>query len=574
MFTALRAALSAPPPASTPPRWVYVPYDQLTTEIGPAAAGPAEVGLVLVENPAKAARRPYHRQKLALLLASQRHFAVEAREKGYAVRIFVGGSRDRDLGDGISEVPSSGSTGDILAAVVRVLGPLTVMTPAERELRKELRALREDGSLRYVPHVGWLSTAEDFDAIPEPWRMDAFYRGLRRRTGILMEKGKPVGGKFSFDAENRKSWRGDPPAPTPPRFEVDAITAEVGALIERQYAHHPGRLDLGAIPASSADVERLWNFALTECLPRFGPYEDAMTVRSSTLFHSRISAVLNLHRVLPARVVQDALEAPLPLASKEGFVRQILGWREFVRHVHERTDGFRDQAPVADLAGNGDWPASSKESDHVDARRGYGGALPSALGAVAPLPPAYWGAESGLACLDRVVRDVWDEGWSHHITRLMVLSNLSTLLGSSPRALTDWFWIAYIDAYDWVVEPNVLGMGTYAVGDRMTTKPYVSGAAYINKMSDYCRHCAFDPKSTCPVTPLYWRFLDQHRETLASNPRLAIPLASARDRAPETKARDRAIFETVTHGLSRGQRLRPDDFAAPLPLDVGESSDA
>jgi len=177
VFTALRAALSAPPSASTPPRWVYVPYDQLTTEIGPAAAGPAEVGLVLVENPAKAARRPYHRQKLALLLASQRHFAVEAREKGYAVRIFVGGSRDRDLGDGISEVPSSGSTGDILAAVVRVLGPLTVMTPAERELRKELRALREDGSLRYVPHVGWLSTAEDFERVGQnsDWRSPAIF---------------------------------------------------------------------------------------------------------------------------------------------------------------------------------------------------------------------------------------------------------------------------------------------------------------------------------------------------------------------------------------------------------------
>ena len=149
-----------------------------------------------------------------------------------------------------------------------------------------------------------------------------------------------------------------------------------------------------------------------------------------------------------------------------------------------------------------------------------------ALGCDTPLPPAYWGEQSGLACLDTVVSDVWAEGYSHHITRLMILSNLATLLDVRPRELTDWFWVAYTDAYDWVVEPNVLGMGTYALGGLMTTKPYVSGAAYINRMSDYCGLCAFNPKTDCPFASLYWAFLARHEAVLKSNPRLRMPMAS------------------------------------------------
>ena len=156
--------------------------------------------------------------------------------------------------------------------------------------------------------------------------------------------------------------------------------------------------------------------------------------------------------------------------------------------MHEQTDGFRTLAP-------------SGRPNHLEARD--------------PLPPAFWGEPSGLHCLDHVVSDVWETGYGHHITRLMVLSNLATLLGVDPEALSDWFWIAYVDAYDWVVEPNVLGMGTYALGDLFVTKPYVSGAAYIHRMSDYCDGCAFDPKSSCPITPLYWDFLARHRDRLA-----------------------------------------------------------
>jgi deoxyribodipyrimidine photolyase-related protein len=183
--------------------------------------------------------------------------------------------------------------------------------------------------------------------------------------------------------------------------------------------------------------------------------------------------------------------------------------------------------------------------------------MPSVLGASGPLPPVFWGSPSGLACLDRVVADVWAEGYSHHITRLMVLANLATLLDVSPRELTDWFWVAYADAYDWVVEPNVLGMGTYAVGDLMTTKPYVSGAAYIARMSDYCESCAFDPATTCPITRLYWAFLARHEVRLRDNPRLRLPLQALRKRPAARREEDARTFQQVRSALGAGRTLSP-----------------
>jgi deoxyribodipyrimidine photolyase-related protein len=294
-----------------------------------------------------------------------------------------------------------------------------------------------------------------------------------------------------------------------------------------------------------------------------------MSRRSSGLFHTRISALLNLHRLLPADVVADVEGLDIPLQSKEGFIRQVLGWREFVRHVHEATDGFRElpsgALTPASVPGDGGWSRWAgrrwkrlETDDEPD-----GGAVPQYLPVVRPLPPAFWGKKSGLGCLDSVVDDVWREGWSHHITRLMVLANIATLLGVSPRELTDWFWVAYVDAFDWVVEPNVLAMGTFAVGELMTTKPYVSGAAYIHRMGDFCSDCAFDPKTSCPLTSLYWAFLDRHRDQLADNPRMRIIMNALRKRSSEKLATDRAVFDWV------GQTLDDGD-----PLDPGEASSA
>ena len=545
-------------------RWLFVPYDQLSDGLGPLAeAAPGELGIVLVESRAKAARRPYHRQKLALVLANLRHFALEQAERGVLVR----------------HVATRGGYAEALEPLLEELGPLELLEPAERELRAELAPLVERGSLSVLDHDGWLTTTEQFESgagAEPPWRMDRFYRRVRQDSGLLMEADKPVGGKYSFDAENRLPWRAredDPPAPEPPRFTPDEVTREVGELIERDFARHPGRLDLGALPATRADAERLWAFALEECLPWFGPYEDAMSTHSRTLFHTRISGLLNLHRLLPRRVVEDVAATDrerVPLASAEGFIRQVLGWREFVRHVHVATDGFRAleelDAP-GEGPGDGGWSGWSGEAwaspAHASAEAGSGvdgGARPNHLAAREALPAAFWGAPSGLNCLDTVVGALWEDGYSHHIPRLMVLSNLATLIGVDPRALADWFWVAYTDAYDWVVEPNVLGMGTFATGPLMTTKPYVSGAPYIDRMSDYCGGCRFHPKRDCPVTPLYWSFLARQRDRLADNHRVRMPLRSLAKRKREAVERDEAVLGVVRERLGAGQELRPEDI--------------
>lgn len=545
-------ALAARNPNPAKRDWIYIPYDQLSDQIGPLAREPASsLGIVLVENPWKAARRPYHRQKLALILANMRHFAIEQAERGVAIR----------------HVIANGPYHAVLESLVDELGPLRVMRPAERELRADLEPLVNSGKLVVIDHEGWLTTRDQFKrAAPNgpPWRMDAFYRLVRRDTGVLMEKGKPLGGKFSFDTENRRPWRGDPPAPEPLTFPVDPIKEEVGRLIERAFPRHPGRLDLENLPSTKVDAESAWRWAREQALPHFGPFEDAMSVRSSTLFHGRVSSLVNLHRLLPARLIADTLSSTISLASKEAFIRQILGWREFVRHVHDVTDGFRrstrSRPAIVARPGDGgyrrwsgeDWPTSTHLGDPD------GGAAPNALGQDGLLPPAFWGTPSGLHCLDHVVRGVWNEGYSHHITRLMILSNIASLLDTSPRELTDWFWVAYTDAFDWVVEPNVLGMGTFALGDLMTTKPYVSGAAYIAKMSDYCGDCAFDPKSNCPVSSLYWAYLARHESSLRGNQRLAMPLASLRKRSAARRESDRQTYEITRERLANGDTVSPE----------------
>ncbi len=511
MTSAFLARLGSRPAHDPTRRWVYVPYDQLHDGLGALADTPSsDLGVVLVESAARAAERPYHKQKLALVLANQRHFALELAAKGVLVDY-------RFATEGYAST---------LAEVIALRGPLEVARPAERVLRRELAPLVADGSLVEIPHTGWLTTATDFDRLgPAPWRMDAFYRHVRRRTGVLMdERGKPVGGRFSFDGENRERWRGEPTPPCPPILTPDPVTVEVVELVRDRFAEHPGRVDPAHLPATREDAEVLLDWALTSCMRWFGPYEDAMSSRERGLFHTRLSPLMNLHRLLPARVLDAVLGLDIPLNSKEGFVRQLLGWREFVRHVHERTEA---------MSGS-----------------------PNHLGQTTPLPAAFWpGAPSGLACLDEVVDSVWDEAYSHHITRLMVLANIGSLLDVEPRQLTDWFWVAYADAYDWVVEPNVLGMGTFAVSDLMTTKPYIAGSGYLAKMSDYCGDCAFDPKTTCPLRRLYWAYLARHEGRLGELQRMRLPLRSLAKRSDENRAADAEVFAAVNGVLARGERL-------------------
>ncbi len=290
-----------------------------------------------------------------------------------------------------------------------------------------------------------------------------------------------------------------------------------------------------------------------------------MSRRSSTLFHTRISSVLNIHRVLPSELIADVEASDIPLPSKEGFIRQVIGWREFMRHVHERTDGFRNVGNTAypvrkDVgdAGYRKWKSQTKKTRSKSPGALDGGSAINTLAYDTPLPAAFWGTESGLDCLDLAVSTVWSEGYTHHIQRLMVLANIATLLEVDPREITDWFWVAYTDAYDWVVEPNVLAMGTFATGEVLSTKPYIAGSGYIDKMSDYCAECAFHPKKNCPLTPLYWAYLDRHREAFADNPRMKLVLRNLERRSSDKKQRDGAVRGAVLQVLGAGERLTPE----------------
>ena len=512
-------------------RWIYIPYDRFTDRAGPLTEQHSrETGIVIVESTAKALRRPYHKKKLAVLISNMRHFALEQQARGVSVLYHF----------------SPHSHGQALVELQRShhLPSLTCTIPAERELRLDLASAQQAGlQLVQVQDPTWISTTKDFTDTYGPFQsgksyvMDRFYRRMRQQTGILMQRGKPVGGQFSFDADNRKPFRNQVPVPTLPRYLPDDLTTEVLDLVESTYGHHFGTLSNFDLPCTQEDCNTFWQFFLDELLPNFGNYEDAMRDDQPRLFHSQTSVLLNLGRLLAIDLVADVAEraanGSAPLAACEGFIRQLLGWREFVRHIHEQTDGYRlleDLVPQQDQARPQETSPDQTETaasayKPAAARDPYAGATPSALHASLPLPAVYWGVPSGLHCMDTVVAQVIQDGWSHHITRLMVLSNLATLCGFSPRELTDWFWFAYIDAYDWVVEPNVLGMATYADGGLTATKPYVSGAAYINRMSNFCGHCAYDPKKStgpgsCPFTALYWTFLERNESILAGNFRM------------------------------------------------------
>lgn len=540
------SALQGVNPAPGNRRWAYVPYDQLgAVDASMADENPRNIGFIMIENAWKPAQRPYHKQKLAIILANMRHFALEQAKRGVCIKYIFGKDRYSSL----------------LAPLIGELGIVSVCEPAERELREDLRPLVDGGALRMKPHSGWLTSSELFRKTLKPDgkpRMDSFYRASRKATDILMFQGKPVGGKYSFDSENRRPWKGTPPAPSKPLFPSSDIKNEVGGIIESSFGHHPGKLDLNSLPCTIDDANSLWSWAINNCMENFGPYEDAMSTESSGLFHTRISALLNINRLAPQRLVRDVWELDIDLPSKEGFIRQVLGWREYVRHCHEYTNGFRDdrfgpKVVASDAESCGRYSLKSEGSKwNCEA-----GASPNFMDSFEELPPVYWGEKSGFNCLDSVINDVWNEAYSHHITRLMILCNFGALLDVCPRQLTDWFWVAYQDAYDWVVEPNVFGMGLYALGDFMTTKPYVAGSAYINRMSDYCGSCAFNPSNDCPVTNLYWAYLDRHSERLKKNVRLSVVMSSLSKRDKSRKEMDRAVFRLVSKTLARGEALSP-----------------
>lgn len=471
-----------------PRRWVFIPYDQLRDDHPLLRDGPREVGVIYIETAAKPARRPYHKQKLVLLLAAMRHHALARGRAGHAVIYWFSHAwYDRALDEvgarfGIDRI-------DCLA-------------PAEREVREPLARME---LVHLLPNTLFITDTAFYRSVfrrPGQRRLETFYRAARRRTGVLMEGEEPVEGRWNFDEDNRQPWKGKPTVPARPRFAPDEVTREVIDLIAQRYPDAFGEVEAFDWPVTAHDAQRAADHFFDALLAHFGPYEDAMALGEPALFHSLLSASINLGLLDPLVLCKRAEHAwragAAPLASVEGFIRQILGWREFVRHVFE---------------------------EHADEYFSM-----NALEATLALPDWYWGKTSGMRCIDDTVQSVVRTGHSHHITRLMVLSNLATLLGVNPQALNEWFWFAYVDAYDWVVTPNVVGMGSFADGGIFATKPYIASGRYIRKMGpSLCANCRYDSARSdgpgaCPFNHLYWDFLERNGKAFEGNPRMTMPL--------------------------------------------------
>ncbi len=490
-------------------RTIWVFGDQLNRRIGALdGADPDDSRILLVESEELLARGG-HVQRNHLVVTAMRRFADELADAGFQVDC----RRAPTLAAGVQ-------------AHLDELGPdeLVATEPNSRRARQlceQLGAVQVRSNQFLCHHEDFAEWAADRGRL----RMEDFYRWTRRRLGYLMDGDEPAGGAWNFDADNREPPPDDPSIfGEPPTSRLDELDREVLDSLPETHGDQP--VGIWATSRRAA-LARLRHFVERE-LHRFGPYEDAMTTGSWSLAHSVLSPYLNLGLLLPGEVC-DAVEeryhdADLPINSVEGFIRQVIGWREYVWGLYWL------------------WP------DHRGA---------NVLGHRRQLPPAFTAdADTDMACLADVLDGLRRRAWVHHIPRLMVLSNLANLYGIHPERVLAWMSSTYIDAEEWVMVPNVMGMGLWADGGRMATKPYVSGGAYIARMSDYCDGCVYDHRKrvgddACPFTTLYWDFLARHQDALRDNNRMARPLANLSRLSDLDDVRDRA--EAVVRGLRDGR---------------------
>ncbi len=433
------------------------------------------------------------KQRIAVFLAAMRHFAQALRDEGLPLDY-------REM----APVTLAQALAETLAAlrVQRVL----LTQPGEWRVLHSLRAaaaaagvpldVREDRHF-LCSDAEFASHARGRKQL----RMEYFYREMRKRHRVLMDGEQPAGGEWNYDAENRAGFGAKGPGfvPPPTRFTPDAITQTVVELVNTQFAQHPGSLDGYGWPATREQALQVLDVFIRERLPQFGLWQDAMWEGQPWLYHAHISVALNLKLLDPREVLAAAehayREGRVPLAGAEGFIRQILGWREYVRGIYRL--GMPDYAERNELA------------------------------AQAPLPDWYWNGQVPMRCLQDAITQTLQHGYAHHIQRLMVTGLYALLLGVEPKQVHAWYLGVYVDAVEWVELPNTLGMSQYADGGVMASKPYVATGKYIERMSDHCRNCRFKPAlrtgpQACPYTTLYWDFLMRHESRFAQHPRMAL----------------------------------------------------
>jgi deoxyribodipyrimidine photolyase-related protein len=451
----------------------------------------------MVEAREEATYIPQHRKRLAFFFAAMRHHRDALKAAGRDVRYVK-----------LDDAENTGGFAGEIARHARALSPerLIVLEPGDfrvaASLRRTATALNLPLEFREDRH--FICRRSEFDLFAAERKtlvMENFYRRMRVAHDVLMDGDRPVGGAWNFDRENRASFgaKGPPLVPPPPSFTPDAVTGEVLAMVTREFPDAPGAIDGFDFPVTAKHARHALDDFVTHRLPLFGRYQDAMAAGQPFLFHSLLSGPLNLHLLDPRDAIAAARDAydtgHAPLAAVEGFVRQILGWREFVRGVY-----WRFMPDYAEL---------------------------NALGADRDPPRFFWTGETDMACLADCGRQLHDHAYAHHIQRLMVFGLWATLSGVRPYAFHEWHMAMFWDAIDWVSLPNTLGMATHGDGGVVGTKPYCASGKYIDRMSDYCASCRFDPAratgdDACPFTTLYWDFLARHEQRFAQNRRMVM----------------------------------------------------
>ncbi len=502
--------------------WIF--GDQLNPNISAlAGVDKSNCVVLMIETLARARQRPYHKQKLVFLWSAMRHFAQELRTLGYEVDYYEAQPR----------------LGEALSAHCDRYQPshIRLMETAEHERSQRLAELMKQHNIpvEITPNSMFLSDRADFAHQAKGKKtllMEWFYRQMRQQTGLLMEGESPVGGQWNYDADNRKRPPADHVFPPIPRYQPDAVTQNVIDLVAREFPNHFGEVDGFWLPVTRQDAVEFANDFFDHRLDLFGPYEDAIMVGEPAMYHSLLSPLINVGLLEPLELCQQA-EARYEagharLNSVEGFIRQIIGWREFIYQIYHL-----------------------KMPDYLQVNH---------FEADLPLPDFYWTGDTSMRCIADAVGNLKQYGINHHIQRLMITGNFALIAGIDPQAVNDWYWLAYSDAYEWVVTPNVLGMTLYADGGLLATKPYAASANYIKKMSNCCSGCAYNPRQSveataCPFNALYWDFIARNYDTLKQNHRMNMIIALYNKRDPDQMQAIRQRAADVRDRLRRQERL-------------------
>ena len=473
---------------------IMVLGDQLSPDLSSLAASP-DADVLMAELSDEATYVGHHKQKITLIFSAMRHFADALRAAGRRVHYLAYG-----------DTPEVKSFTDALAYQLAQADyqRVFVTEPGEYRLAQEFAdwAGRFGLPVHVLPDTRFIASHEEFAAWAEgkkQLRMEFFYREMRRKTGLLMDAQEPYGEQWNYDAENRKKLPKDHKLPDRLKTEPDAITLDVMQLVERHFGDHFGTLDGFGWPVTRAEAEAHLAHFLDVCLPYFGDYQDAMKSGETFLYHGLVASSLNLGLLDPLAVCRAAearlKDARAPLNAVEGFIRQILGWREYIRGIY--------------------W-LKMPDYEHENT-----------FGHARALPQFYYSGDTDMACLRDAIRASRAHAYAHHIQRLMITGNFALLAGLAPQAVNRWYMEVYADAYQWVQLPNTHGMALFADGGVVASKPYVSSGAYINRMSDYCKDCHYQVKqasgeTACPFNYLYWDFMHRHRDVLGNNPRMGM----------------------------------------------------